>query len=488
MRYMPDGDITAPGLLFSVDGFAPNNNGAYRRIDACQDTGYAALTTGRCLGSAVVKNLAGTAKLYAGSTTKIYQADGAANWTDRSGGVTFAATTWAFAAFGDNVIAANGASKLQVAVAGNFADITDAPTGCKIVYPHGNALIALSSTANGAGWYRCVSGDHTTWTATASNDADSGTLYGSIGGPIVAGGPWENLALAWKSRAMYAGIFVGNSDPDQEVIRWQIVATDVGCVSQFGWVATEKGVVFVSERGIMLFNGNKPFNIDDDIRATFMREAMTNRSRIFCTVDEGKNQVFVWYSPSGSNGCSAAMVWNYKTGLWGRVATLQDGTAITFGQPKTPVRNANYRDLVSIGGFATNTMETANLWFDHTNDRLINQASVTYGGSDNTIRTGMLGFPDKSTTLRRVYLVSDSYSGGNSCDTVTVNAYTGTGGSGTSKVVSDQLNGWFDIGMTANYFEMRFNFTTAEGTASLQKMIVEFEEAGPSFKRSSVEL
>lgn len=488
MRYWPDGDITQPGLLFSVDGFAPNNNGAYRRIDACQATGYAALTTGRCVGSAIVKNLAGTAKLYAGSTTKIYQADGAGSWTDRSGGVTFAATTWSLASFGDNIIAANGASKLQVATSGNFADITDAPTGCLIVYAHANALIALNSTANSAGWFRCKTGDHTTWTPAVNNDADFGFLGGGIGGPITAGGPWENLALAWKSRAMYAGIYAGNSDPDQDVIRWQLVSPDVGCVSQFGWVATEKGIVFVSERGIMLFNGNKPFNIDDDVRATFMREAMTNRSRIFCTLDEGKNLVFIWYSPSGSTGCSAAMVWNYKTGLWGRIATLQDGTVITFNDPKTPVRNANYRDIVAIGGFATNSTETANLWFDDTNDRLINLASTTYGGSDNSFRTGFLGFPDRTTSLRRVYLISDSFSGTVAC-ALTINAYTPSPtGSTASKAINANVNGHFDVGMTANFFDMRFDFSTSNGQESIQKIICEFEEAGPTGKRLTVEI
>lgn len=484
MLYWPDGDKTQPNVLFSAESVAHNNNGAYERVYAAQASGYAALTTGRVLGSAIVKNLTGTAKLYAGSTTKIYQADGAGGWTDRSGGTTFGATSWSFASFGDYVVAANGVSKLQAATTGNFADIADAPAA-KIVYPHANALVAFNISANTAAWYRSKTGDHTVWTPTASNDADFGFLGGGIGGPITAGGPWENLALAWKARAMYAGIYVGNGDPDQDVIRWQLVSSDVGCVSQFAWIATEVGIVFVSERGIMLFNGNKPFNIDDRIRKTFMADAMVNRSRIFCTLDEGNNHVYVWVSPSGANCCSTAYIWNYKTQEWGMLRTISDATAVTFRDPKTPVRNANYRDIVAIGGFATNTTETANLWFDDNNDRLINLAGTTYnsGSGDGFLRTGRIGDPTRDTRLTRVHLVTDAYQGLAGTCTLTVNTYPDAVTAGTSASSLTINHGqWFDVQLTARFFELQFTLSGTTGKTSVLKAVCEFEDAGPQKK------
>ena len=489
MRYAPDGDKSNPELLYQISNLYSNNNGALTRTPALVAATTTALTTGRVLGSGIVKNLAGTAKLYAGSTTKVYQANGTGGWTDRSGAVTFAATVWDFCAFGDSVIAANGASKVQAATTGNFADIAQAPTGAKIVFPHANALVALNTTADGAAWHRSVSGSSSTWTPAANNDADTGTLYGGIGGPIVAGGPWENLALAWKARSMYAARYVGASDPDQPVLDWQIVSTDVGCVSQFAHVSTEVGEVFVSERGIMLFNGNKPYNIDDDIRKTFMAEAMPNRSRIFCTLDEGNNQVYVWISPSGTDYCGQAYIWNYKTGLWGHLTDLSDKTALTIGLPRTPVRNANYQDLVAIGGFATNDQENANLFFEHTGDYLLALTGAVWLVNDGEIliRSGFLGRYEVDSTITRIHVISDAFT---SLSSLVCNVYMYTSDKlvVTSTGSISLTNGaYFDVHKTARYFELQISSTASTTSLPIQRVVVEFYDVQTK-KTSSLEL
>lgn len=482
MRYAPDGNTTEPGVLREVYNFFPNNNGAYSRVPSAV-TLSAAHANGPSIGAAIVKNLAGTAKLYSGGATKVYQADGAGSWTDRSGGTTYGAITWDFCAFGDNVIAANGASKLQVATTANFADISNAPTGARIVFNHANGLIALGNSVDGAAWARCKSGDHTTWTKAANNDADAGTLYGGIGGPITAGGPWENLAIAWKARAMYGAVYAGNSDPDQPVIRWQTIATDIGCVAQFAWVPTEAGIVFVSERGVMLFNGNKPIPIDAEIRKTFMNEAMVNRASIHCTVDEGRNLVFIWVRPSGQSTCTSAYIWNYSTGRWGHLIELSNKTTQTISGSKTPLRNANYRDLVAIGGFATNTSETANVFFDLTYQGPINIAGPSYTSAspagDGFIRTGLLGIPGIDTTLIRIIPVSDAYQIMATNVSVQVVAYDGAINQLDSPAaVGMATYGEWDIYRTARYFEFQLTADTTSIAPSYQNFIIEYKRQG----------
>lgn len=492
MRYAPDGNTVEPGVLREVYNFYPNNNGAYTRVPAA-NTLSSAHANGPSIGAAIVKNLAGTAKLYSGAITKVYQADGAGSWTDRSGGTTFAATTWDFCAFGDNVIAANGASKLQAATTGNFGDITDAPTGPRIVFNHANALVALGSTADGAAWARCKSGDHTTWTKAANNDADAGTLYGSIGGPITAGGPWENLAIAWKARAMYAAVYAGNSDPDQTVIRWQTIATDIGCVAQFAWVPTEVGIVFVSERGVMLFNGNKPIPIDADIRKTFMREAMVNRSSIHCTVDEGRNLVFIWVRPNGVSTCTSVYIWNYSTGLWGHSIEISNKTGQAISGSKTPLRNANYRDLVAIGGFATNTTETANVIFDVTYQGPINISGPAYTSAspagDGFLRTGVLGIPGRRVTVKRILPVSDEYSILSTTLTIQMLIYDALLNF-VASVATTNLSpyGSFDVDKTGFWFEMQLTADTTAVAPSFQKFIVEYSIEGDPSKVLRMEI
>lgn len=490
MKYWPDGNTMEPGVLRDVSNFAPNNNRAYGRIPSLVTATSTALTTGPCLGAGVVRTLAGASKLYAGSTTKPYQANGSGGWTDRSGGTSYAATVWDFCAFGDNVVGANGNTKLVTATTGNFTSLTNSPTGAKIAFQHANAIVALGNSTDSAAWARSVTGDHTTWLSTAANDADSGTFYDGVGGPITAGGAWENLALVFKGRSFWAGIYAGNTDPSQPVIRWSQISTDVGCVSQFAWIGTEVGVVFVSERGVMLFNGNKPIPIDADIHRTFMADAMGNASTIFCTMDAGKNLVYIWYTQTGAGGTYPlqAYIWNYKVNLWGRTQELADLTGVTVGEYRTPVRNVNYRDIVAIGGLGSNSTETANLFFSATGNYLLNLSSSSFTAAappgDAYIRSGLLGIPGVDATIRRIIPSSDAYavvSRNVTCAVVVYDALLNiTDNKGP--VLLSKVAQW-DIQATGRWFEILITADTTSFAPSYQNFSVEYSIRGADAKQ-----
>lgn len=475
MDYWPDGDQLGPGVLLEVTDFAPNNNRAYKRIHAAETFGYSALTTTPCLGSAMLRDSSGTAYWLAGSSTKLYKASGAGGWTDISNGATFGATAWDFAAFGNNLIAADGNGQLKVSALGAaVTTITDSPTGASIVYVHKNALIALGNSTNSAGWARSKTADYTTWTAAANNDADSGTLYGGIGGKITAGTAFGNLALAWKKAAMYGGVYVGNSDPDLDVIKWEIISDNPshGCVGKWAHIKTPVGVFYASSTDVLLFAGSAPVSVMDKVRKRWLTDAYTNNGSMFLTHDAENNHVYVWIRPSGQTNCTQAFVYNYRTDQWGRLDTVN---GISGAGVKVPIRGANVDDIGSLAG--TITLRQANAFFDDTVHTPWNISSTTLT-SDGSLRSGLKGDMKTEAVLQRVYLLSDTLTQFGTGITVAATAYgIGKQSSKTTQALPVTNGAWADIGLRGHLFEATFTSPSTGGLNSLERMQFEIEPA-----------
>ena len=412
MDYAPDWSIHTPGVLTQVNDLVPTVNDTY--LTSAPPVRTVGTPGAEVLGGALVRNTAGAGRMYAGTRVGLYEWNaGGASWTDRDGGTTYSTQTagfWCFAQFGDACIAANGHSVLQAATGGNFADIAGAPRA-KIVFEHENALIALNAVGNTDGWYRSDTGDYTQWSANASNGVDSGDLYGGIGGPITAGCSWQNLAIAWKASAMYGGIRVDDVD---EIIRWQKISSDVGCVGQYAHIATEVGIIFVSDRDILLFDGSKPRSIADKVRRSFLRASYGNRAGIFLTHDESERCVYFWIPVAGSAYPVAAYVYNYKTGKWGYLSGISESVNV-HSYLRCPLANANhsdYSDIVLNGATKTNDYSQVNAAFVETG------VLVNFGHNDSTtlrrstakptLTTGYSGSPLQDQTTRRLVVVSET--------------------------------------------------------------------------------
>lgn len=482
MDYFPDGDLYTPGSLYDVQDFAPNNNGAYERIRAATPltTNPARSIIPRAAG--IVKTASGTTRLYMSDFEIVFQADGSGGWTHRTGTTSQGTLNGDFMAFGEYILFANGIQKMQAATAnGNFTEVADAPAA-QIGTIHANAVVLFNTSSNRAGWYRSATGDHTVFTATASNDADSGTLYGGVGGPITAATTFGNLLIAWKARAMYGAVYAGNTDPDQPVLRWQTISTDVGCVAQHAWVATDVGVVFVSERDIMLFSGGKPISIAQKVRKAFFSEAAAQRSKIFLTHSEAQGQVFIWYAPTGETYCTKAAVWNYRRmgmpGEWGRIHTLNDTDPTNIGAAVCPVRNANYEDLVAIGGLSTNSERIANVIYG---EKLLANLSSSTLNTDGLLRTGLIGRPDGDSVLRRVHVMTDGYAALPTTPTLVAKVYPPDKSNVQSKTASSLTNGaWWDIPTPrGRYVELQATFPSAAGVLSIADMRCEIQPYEP---------
>lgn len=413
LDFAPDQSPHTPGNLTSISDFMPTVSGSYATTPGPIQESYSApVASTDVIGSAVVKNKAGSALLYAGTRAKLLQANGTTGWTDRSAKAysTAATGTWEFLQFGDTTYAANGADTIQKASGGAFADTATAPIARSII-AHENAIIALNLSTDSAGWARSDTGSDT-FTVTASNDADSGTFL-SGSGPVTAGTTFGNLAIAWKGDWMYGGRFVGDVD---EKIRWDSLARGVGCCGQHAHISTEIGIIFVSNRDILLFDGSSPRSIADKVRKWFFGQLdPTQRANIWITHDEIDRCIYIWYPPSGSTYPTAALAYNYHSGKWGRLSSISS-TANTFSYVRCPVRGANYTDYIAVGGMnsAANTLSANAVFATNASSsagRLVNfsrnNTLVSRSGAP-AMTSGYLGQADRDSRFDGLYIVPET--------------------------------------------------------------------------------
>lgn len=425
LDFAPDADRFAPGVLTDIADWVPTNRDAYAVANPPFLEGYSTpVANTDVIGSAVVKLTSGTPLLYAGTTAKLLQANGATGWTDRSAYTYSASDTWSFAQFSDTVLAANGANFIQTGGNGiPFADLASTAPKAKIVVVHENAAVAFNTALQPDGWFRSDTGDVTNWTAAAANDVDSGVLRGGIGGPVVGATVFGPLLIAWKRAGMYSGIYTGGAggaaDPK---IRWDFVpgGLGVGLIAQHAHVETDIGLIFVSQRDIMVFDGGRPRSIANKLRNWFFgRFATTSTqwSNVFMTHNEVERNVYIWNNGNGAASasfCQKALVYNYQTGKWGYLSTISNGADGTNDYVRCGVRNANVTDWLAIGGMDTGTKDCNPVWVTPhagTGSRLANfrKSSGTTYLNGPTVTTGLVGRLDRDTSWNRVLQV-----GGNS--------------------------------------------------------------------------
>ena len=411
LDFAPDQSPHTPGNLTSISDFAPMVSGSYATTPGPVQEGYSApLASSDVIGAALVKNKLGTALLYAGTTGKLYQANGTTGWTDRSGKAYVGSSTgtWEFVQLGDNTYAANGADVIQKAAGGAFSDVATSPTGPRSIITHENAIIAFNTPTDPASWARSDTGSDT-FTVTASNDADSGTFL-SGSGPVTAATTFGNLAIAWKGDWMYGGRFIGDVD---EKVRWDTLARGIGCCGQHAHISCELGIIFVSNRDILLYDGSAPRSIADKVRKWFFGQlSSTQRSQIYITHDEIDRCIYIWYPPSGSTYPTAALVYNYRSSKWGKLSSISN-TGTTYSYIRCPVRGANYTDYQAVGGMNAFTGLNANVVFGTTSStgRLLNfpRGNTTSARSGApSMQSGYLGQADQDSRFDKLYIVPET--------------------------------------------------------------------------------
>lgn len=488
--WCPDtGTIEPPGeqtQIFTCQNFFPTNRHGYAKCGGGATTSYTTAAANVVLGSAMLIDSSGTPRLFVGSQKKIQEANGSGGWTDRSNATTYSATDiWCFAAFGDDMIATSKNDPMQVSSgAASFSDLAGSPPKAKFVIVQSNVVLAFNindGTDRPDWWASSDQNDPRTWTAASTNYADKDRLYGGIGGAITAAATWQEQAIVFKKSAMYRGRFTG--DTDQPWV-WDFISTKFGCPAPFGHIETEAGLVFVTERDFMLYDGSPPVSIADAVRKTLMADIGTHGSTVFCTVDEPNNCVYFWYLESDSTVSGSPheadniAIWNYKTGKWGS----QDSFGGNLVLPTSGVRGVNYTNFTSsaIAG-GTNGGKIANLVFGGEGKLYNMTGGGVFAGSQDSITSALVfweqGDSARDMELARIRTVFNLTSGIPSAATAQSQAYPQSFGTPTVNNATMTADKVFDFHARGRYFS---NTITISGTnyGEILRILPEYIQSG----------
>ena len=318
LGFLPDAPETTPGVLTDCTNLIPSDVGMKGAPTAVIPSSIVALADA-CIGAATITKLDDTRRIFAGTTTHLYELSGS-SWTD----VSFAAyaggvdTRWSFAQFGNTSLAANLADTIQRSnTSGAFASIATAPKA-KIIFTVGSQVMALN-TNDGVvkpnGWHCCASFDDTNWTPDVSTLAASGQLVGTPG-QITAGGRLGEYAVAYKERALHLGQFVDAPD----VWDWRAI-DGAGCVGQDAWCDLDGSHFIVGPDCFWMFDGSRPTPVGvGEVRQWFYdNSSPTLRSKTQCIYDRQNGHIWIFYGSKNAASLDMALVYHLPTKKWGLV-------------------------------------------------------------------------------------------------------------------------------------------------------------------------
>lgn len=322
LGFAPDMEAPTPGVITECTNFIPYLTGMQAGPSNITPTDVPALAN-ECIGAAVVTLLDDSRRVFAGTTTKLYELS-AGSWNDvtRASGGDYtggADTRWSFCQFGNATIASNKTDATQRSVStGAFADIASAPKA-EIVFSVGAFVMALNvddGTEKTDGWHCSAAFDETDWTESVTTQSASGRLVDAPG-ILTAGLRLGDYAIAYKSKSIYLGQYVGAP----AVWNWILIpGGDAGCVGKEAICDIGGAHFFVGDDNIWLFDGTRPIPIaDNTVRQWFFDNSNPSaRFKSKCVFDRQNNRVWVFYPSTGSDSCDSAIVYHVISKQWGR--------------------------------------------------------------------------------------------------------------------------------------------------------------------------
>lgn len=329
--FAPDQSPDTPGVLTACENVIPYEAG-FKGAPVAVSVGAAALAAA-CRGAALVSDLSGTRKIYAGSASKLYQLAGS-SWTDRTravgGDYTLGADErWSIAQFGDATLAASPGEALQRATTGAFADVSGAPQA-KIIETAAGFAVAFNTSVSADTWYCSAYLDDTDWSLDVSTQCVTGRLVGGAG-PITAAKRFGDDIVAYKDASVFVGRYVGAP----AVWQWTQVANDVGALGQDAVCDTAIGHVFAASDGLYVFDGTAPRPLGVGVIRRWLAQEFAGSYAFRTTLlwDRARSLVWCYYpSPGGDGTRDRCAVYNVVTQQWGRAnATIE--AALTHQTP-----------------------------------------------------------------------------------------------------------------------------------------------------------
>lgn len=315
LGFVPDVDQATPGAILAAENVVPVSNGMAGAPTAAAVAGVPALAD-ECKNAAVATKLDGSRRVFAATTSNIYELSGG-TWTSRASGFALATDArWDFTQFGDSTLACAPGTAMQRSTTAAFSAISGAPQAVAIETAAG-FVMAVNTDAGTDVWHCCAYLDETDWTPALSTQATTGRLV-STPGAITALKAFGDQLVAYKDRSMYLGRYVGTPS----VWQWDLVPGDVGCigvdaVTDLGGL----GHLFVGRGDIMMFDGTRAQSVaEGKVRQWFFNQV--SQAYIYLTTvihDKQKGIVWIFYPSTNSTVCDKALVYHLSTGRWGLV-------------------------------------------------------------------------------------------------------------------------------------------------------------------------
>lgn len=313
LGFAPDADPTVPGVITDCDGIVPYESGM-RAASTPLDVGYAALAA-ECRGSGVTRDLNGNSRLFAGTTSNLYEG-ASSTWSSVGSGYSLGTDDrWKFAAFGSTALAVNPSVTLQRSTSGAFSAVGGAPKAKAIVSAKGFVML-LCTDAGADVWHCSEYLNETGWTPSISTQCATGRLVEGSG-PITAGLRLGDNVVAYKERVIFVGQYVGGD----AVWQWSPPIGDVGCIGPDAVVDTPIGHVFAGSDNIYVFDGTRPVPIATDVvRQWWLNNSSPKyRYRTKLLWDRDNNLVFIFFPTLSSSTCDQAIVYHVLAKKWGKV-------------------------------------------------------------------------------------------------------------------------------------------------------------------------
>jgi hypothetical protein len=462
LGFMPDADPAAPGVITDCEQLIPYTTGMEAAPTAVTPAGVPALVSA-CLGATVVTNLAGARRVIAGTATKLYEL-GSSSWSDVSRAtVAYNASAdarWSIAQFGDATLCSNKGDTIQRSTGGAFSDISGAPKAA-IIFTVGSFVMALNvndGTEKSDGWHCSAAFDDTDWTESLATQSASGRLVSSPGA-MTAGQRLGEYAIAYKSRSIYLGQYVGAPS----VWDWvQVPGGDAGCIGKDALCDIGSAHFFVGENNFWVFDGSRPVAVaDDQVRDWFFTNSDPQyRYKTICTYDNQTDRVWVFFPGKGSSVCNRALVWHRVSRKWGladrtvQAALNYVAPGLTFDTLSS--EGATYNSLPDISFDSQYWLSGGRALSVFNSSHQLQLLTGAPGASSFT--TGDVGDDDAVTLLRSIRL---RYASGRGPATATAQTFKKmSSGDDLSDGASGAINdGKFDVIQTGRWHRAKFSFT-----------------------------
>lgn len=404
--FAPDLPPETPGVFTDCQNILPGV-GEFVSAPSRKDAGLGAIS-GKAVGFAVVRNNAGSIRSFCGDSAKLYEAS--SSWVDKSksGGYALGVDDrWRFAQYGNTTLAAAKSETIQANNGGAFSNVSASAPKAAIIETINNQVFAFNTTDAGFGddpsrWWCSALGNATDWVPSVSTQCVSGQLL-SIGGAITAGKRLGDIIVAYKERGMFVGQYVGAP----AVWDFRQLIGNLGTPSHEAVVTTGTAHYFVGSDDFYVFDGTRPTPLTSPVRQWFFANLDAKFAYRICgSFDRINQRIFWWFpSPSGAGGLDKCVVFNIKTGQWGRM----DGAIEIASEYLSPgvtydtlgALYPTYDDLPTTVSYdspfwnASNSVISA-FGTDHT--------AYTFSGvsTDSSITTGHYGDNQSFSTLSRV--------------------------------------------------------------------------------------